>query len=83
MALMTNYFMGSPPLKGYTSKVNYLKKSTTTGVFFKNILNGNLEDLDHPWWIKTYLDANAGPPPNDYLHYRQAMINFINNHEIK
>ncbi|MFC2128139.1 alkaline phosphatase family protein, partial [Bacteroidota bacterium] len=33
VALMTNHFMGLPPLKGYTSKVKILKNIKTTGVF--------------------------------------------------
>ncbi|MFD2727672.1 sulfatase-like hydrolase/transferase [Hyunsoonleella rubra] len=79
VAIMTNHFMGLPALKGYTSKVDYLKQSSTTGTFLKNIFDGNPESLDHPKWIKTYLDENAGSPPNDYLHYREAMLSFINN----
>ena len=55
VALMTNHFMGLPPLKGYTSKIESLKNSNTTGVFLKNIFEGNSEDLNHPKWIKTYL----------------------------
>ena len=79
VAIMTNHFMGLPELKGYTSKVDCLKQSSTTGTFLKNIFEGNPDSIDHPKWIKTYLDANAGSPPNDYLHYREAMLNFINN----
>lgn len=79
IALMTNHFMGLKPLKGYTSKIDYLKNNNTTGVFLKNIFEGNSDNLEHPKWIKTYLDKNQSSPPNDYLHYREAMMNFINN----
>jgi hypothetical protein len=79
VALMTNHFMGLKPLKGYTSKVESLKNLKTSGVFLENIMEGNTKDVIHPKWIKKYLDANNGTPPNDYLHYRQAMLNFINN----
>lgn len=79
VALMTNHFMGLPPLKGYTSKVKSLKNLKTTGVFLENIFEGNSDNLEHPQWIKKYLDKNAGSPPNDYLHYRDAMLHFINN----
>ncbi|RXP59385.1 hypothetical protein EC396_05655 [Lutibacter sp. HS1-25] len=79
VAILTNHFMGLPPLEGYFSKIDYLKKSGTTGVFLKNIFEGNPNEIAHPQWIKTYLDKNAGSPPNDYLHYREAMLNFINN----
>jgi hypothetical protein len=78
VALMTNHFMGLPPLKGYNAKVKSLKSLKTTGVFLENIFEGNSLDLKHPQWIKTYLDKNSGSPPNDYLHYREAMLNFIN-----
>ena len=78
VALMTNHFMGLSPLKGYTAKVKSLKNLKTTGVFLDNVFEGNSLDLKHPQWIKTYLDKNAGSPPNDYLHYREAMLNFIN-----
>lgn len=79
VALMTNYFMGLPPLKGYTSRIDYLKQSSTTGIFLKHILEGNLESVEHPKWIKKYLDNNNESPPNNYLHYREAMIKFMNN----
>ncbi|GAA4945647.1 hypothetical protein GCM10023314_18560 [Algibacter agarivorans] len=79
VALITNYFMGLPPLKGYTSKINGLKQTGTTGIFLENIFEGNSNDLKHPQWIKTYLNNNLGSPPNDYLHYREDMLNFINN----
>ncbi|TBN02970.1 hypothetical protein EYD45_10465 [Hyunsoonleella flava] len=79
IALMTNHFMGLPPLKGYTLKVESLNKIETTGVFLKNIFEGNSKDVKHPQWIKTYLENNNESPPNDYLHYREAMLNFINN----
>jgi hypothetical protein len=78
VALITNHFMGLPPLKGYTSNIESLKNLKTTGVFLKNIFEGNSNDLKHPQWIKTYLNNNLGSPPNDYLHYREAMLNFIN-----
>ena len=55
------------------------KPKKTTGVFLDNIFEGNPDTLNHPQWIKTYLDKNAGSPPNDYLHYREAMLKFINN----
>ncbi len=78
VALMTNHFMGLKPLKGYTSKVESLKNLKTTGVFLKNIFKGNPDTLKHPKWIKTYLDNNDQSPPNDYLHYRAGMLDFIN-----
>lgn len=79
VALMTNHFMGLPPLKGYTSKVENLKQLGTTGTFLKNIFEGTPKTLNHPQWIKKYLEENAGSPPNDFLHYRAAMLNEINN----
>tara|TARA_R110002096_G_scaffold305242_2_gene500125 strand:- start:471 stop:1541 length:1071 start_codon:yes stop_codon:yes gene_type:complete len=79
VALMTNHFMGLSALKGYTINVESLKNLKTTGVFLDNIFEGNPDILEHPKWIKTYLDKNAGSPPNDYLHYRKGMLDFINN----
>lgn len=78
VALLTNHFMGLPPLKGYTSNIESLKNLKTTGVFLKNIFEGNSNGLKHPQWIKKYLNNNLGSPPNDYRHYREAMLNFIN-----
>jgi len=78
VALMTNHFMRVQPLKGYTTEVEYLKNSKTTGVFLKHIFEGNSDEVYHPKWIKSYLDNNKSSPPNDYLHYREAMIRFIN-----
>ena len=78
VALMTNHFMGLPPLQGYSSNVESLKKLKTTGVFLKNIFEGNSKDINHPKWIKKYLEDNKNSPPNNYLHYREAMIKYIN-----
>jgi len=81
VAIMTNYFMGLQPLQGYSLKTESLNLNIlkTTGVFLKNILVGNPNYVEHHQWIKRYLEMNAGSPPNDYLHYRIAMLNFINN----
>jgi hypothetical protein len=70
--------MGLPPLKGYTSNVENLSNLKTTGIFLENIFEGNLDTLEHPQWIKKYLENNNQYPPNDYLHYRTGMLNFIN-----
>lgn len=78
IAILTNYFMGLKPLKGYTLNVDYLKSNRTTGVFLNNIFEGNTKEINHPKWIKSYIDNNKSSPPNDYLHYREAMIKFIN-----
>lgn len=79
VAIMTNCFMGLPPLKGYDSKIDSLTILETTGVFLKNIFEGNPNHIKHHQWIKRYLQINVWSPPNDYLHYRTAMLNFINN----
>ncbi|PWG06644.1 alkaline phosphatase family protein [Polaribacter aquimarinus] len=78
IAILTNYFMNLPKLKGYTSRIDYLKQTSTTGVFLKNIFEGNSKDINHPKWIKKYLEDNKKSPPNNYLHYREAMIKYIN-----
>jgi len=78
VALLTNHFMGLKPLRGYTHLPEHLKQSKTTGTFLNNIFEGNPSALKHPQWIKKYLDKNASSPPNDYLHYRKAMLDFIN-----
>ena len=78
VALMTNHFMGLPALKGYTSNVENLSHLKTTGIFLENIFEGNPDTIEHPQWIKKYLENNNQSPPNDYLHYRTGMLNFIN-----
>lgn len=48
IALMTNHFMGLPPLEGYFFKIDELKQSGTTGVFLNNIFEGNPDEIAHP-----------------------------------
>jgi len=78
MAIMVNYFLGLPKLKGYTKELEATKTLHTTGVFLENIFKGKPDTLKHPQWIKRYLDSKNGHPSNSYLEYRQAMLDFMN-----
>ena len=78
LAIMTNHFLDIYPLQGYTSALECTDKLSTTGVFLENLFNGKPDDINHPHWIKKYLDSKDGSPSNSYLEYRQAMLDFMN-----
>lgn len=75
VAVMTNYFLGLPPLKGHLDESVPPKLRGVTGTFLANILEGGPADIKHPRLIERYL--HSGPPADPYVHYRAAMIKML------
>lgn len=78
IAIMINHLLKSDDLKGYTAKADSLKILKPTGVLLTNIFEGNPDELEHPMWVKKYLIRSDWKPEQSYLHYRKAMMDFIN-----
>ena len=76
VAIMTNHFLGLPPLQGHLDEKVPAPLRGVTGVFLANILDGGPADVKHPRLIERYL--HSGMPRSDaYVDYRAAMIKLL------
>lgn len=76
VAVMTNYFLGLPPLRGHLDDKVPANLRGVTGTFLANILEGGPADVKHPRLIERYL--HSGMPRGDqYVDYRAAMIKLL------
>jgi hypothetical protein len=76
VAVMTNYFLGLPPLKGHLDESVPANLRPVTGTFLKNIFEGAPAELDHPRLIERYLKSDM-PRGDQYVDYRSAMIKLL------
>jgi hypothetical protein len=76
VAVMTNYFLGLPPLRGHLDEKVPANLRGVTGTFLANILEGGPADVKHPRLIERYV--HSGMPRGDqYVDYRTAMIKLL------
>jgi len=76
VAVMTNHFLGLPPLQGHLDEKVPAPLRGVTGVFLANLLDGGPADVKHPRLIERYL--HSGMPRSDaYVDYRAAMIKLL------
>jgi hypothetical protein len=76
VAIMTNYFLGQPPLRGHLDPKVPANLGRVTGVFLENILEGGPADVKHPRLIERYLKSDM-PRGEQYVDYRAAMIKLM------
>ena len=76
VAVMTNYLLGLPPLKGHLDESLPAKLRGVTGVFLANIFEGGPADVKHPRLIDRYLHSSM-PRGEAYVDYRAAMIKLL------
>ena len=76
VAIMTNYFLGLPPLRGHLDEKVPAHLRGVTGTFLANVLEGGPADVQHPRLIERYLKSNM-PRGDEYLDYRDAMIKLL------
>lgn len=77
MAIMINHFFKLPPLKGHTDPDVTVEPKGPTGTLLTNIFEGNPDEIDHPKFIKRYLESVSWKPSDEFGEYREAMINYI------
>lgn len=77
IAIMVNQFFKLPPLKGHTDRDVKIKHKGTTGTFLTNIFEGNPDEIEHPKFIKRYLESVNWEPSDEYAEYRVAMLDYI------
>lgn len=78
VAIMVNHLLKSDDLKGYTVKTDRLKIVKPTGILLSNIFEGNSDTVEHPMWVKKYLIRSNWKPEKSYLHYRNNIMELIN-----
>lgn len=76
VAVMTNHFLGLPPLKGHLDDSVPAALRGVTGVFLANVLEGGPADVAHRRLIERYLKSGM-PRGDEYVDYRAAMIKFL------
>ena len=76
VAVMTNHFLGLPPLRGHADPKVPANLDRVTGVFLENILEGGSADVKHPRLIERYLKSDM-PRGDLYVDYRNAMIKLM------
>jgi len=77
VAIMVNHFLGLEPLAGHTDPEVKLKHKGTTGTFLANIFEGNEDEIDHPKFIRRYLESKDWKPSDEYGEYRRAMLEYM------
>jgi hypothetical protein len=76
VAVMANYFLGLPPLKGYLDENVPARLRKPTGTLLTNIFEGAPSTIEHPRLIERYL--NSGLPASDrYDEYRAGMLKLL------
>jgi hypothetical protein len=76
VAVMTNYFLGLPPLRGHLDEKVPANLRGVTGVFLEHILEGGPADIKHHRVIERYLKSDM-PRGDQYVDYRAAMIKLL------
>ncbi len=77
IAIMTNHFLGLPPLEGFTGSETKIPLRRTTGTFLANVFEGSRRELNHPALIRKYLASRNWAPPDDYADYRTALLSLL------
>lgn len=80
MAVMINYFMGQPPLRGHTDPAATVVPKGVTGTFLSAIFEKSPDGVkaaEHPNVIRRYLEANNWSPSDEYVHYHNGMLALI------
>ena len=76
VAVMTNYFLGLPPLRGHLDPKVPKNLGRVSGVFLEHILEGGPADVKHHRMIERYLKSDM-PRGDQYVDYRNAMITLM------
>jgi hypothetical protein len=78
VAVMTNHFLGLPPLRGHLDKKVPANLGGVTGTLLENVMEGGPADVKHPRLLERYLKSNM-PRGDAYVDYRAAMIKLLTN----
>lgn len=76
VAVMTNYFLGLPALRGHLDPKVPKNLGRVSGVFLEHVLEGGAADVKHHRLIERYLKSDM-PRGDNYADYRNAMIKLM------
>ena len=74
IAILVDHFLKLQPLQGHLDPQISVQPTGTTGTFLKNIFIGNPREIEHPKYIRRYLESVHWKPSDEYAEYRSAMI---------
>ncbi|HLE33994.1 MAG TPA: alkaline phosphatase family protein [Bacteroidota bacterium] len=77
IAIMIAHCLRLPPLQGHTDPGVRMARKGTTGVLLSNIFEGGGGVIDHPKYIRRYLESKSWSPADDYAEYRAAMLKYL------
>lgn len=77
IALLVARFLGLDRLGGHTDPAVSLRRKGTTGTELTNIFEGQPKEIEHPRYIRRYLESVNWQPSDDYGDYRRAMLRLL------
>jgi hypothetical protein len=77
IAIMIAHCLRLPPLQGHTDPGVTIARKGTTGVFLSTIFEDDCGVIDHPRFIRRYLESKNWSPADDYGEYRAAMLKLL------
>ncbi len=77
IAIMTAHFLNLKPLAGHTGPGVKAEPKGTTGTFLANIFEGGPKTVDHPKFIRRYLESRGWTPPEEYGDYRLGVLSLL------
>jgi len=79
IAIMIAYFLGISELRGHIDPKVTIPVRGPTGTLLLNIFEGRPDNVDHPRYIRRYLESKNWKPADGYAEYRTAMLEYIGN----
>jgi len=77
IAVLIDYLLKLTPLKGHTDLAVTVEPRGPTGTLLTNIFENGAVEIDHPKFIRRYLESKNWKPSDDYAEYRLAMLSLM------
>ena len=77
IALFIAHVLRLSPLAGHTGGVSDQSLRPTTGVLPVHVFENGPESIEHPMYIRRFLESHSWSAPESYAAYREAMIAFV------
>jgi hypothetical protein len=80
IAMIIAHYLALPPLQGHTNPAVSVVPRGVTGTLLTNVFEGNPDEIDHPRFIRRYLEGKNWKPADDYAEYREGMLLLLKTH---
>jgi hypothetical protein len=77
LALLICHFLRLPPLRGHTDTAITVEPPGPTGTLLLNIFEEGPAEINHPKYVRRYLEGVNWKPSDDYSEYRRTMVSFL------